>query len=257
MFTAKSNLSYESSRNRMIWMALTFQAGYINAGGFLACHRFVTHTTGFATFFGVSLAHGNQNEAIGMATVPVFFLLGTMLSAFFVDRRENLNLRPFYNHVFFLMSFFMGTVSIVGISGGFSIFGDEITTSQDYSLLALLCLTSGLQNAAITTAFGATVRTTHLTGITTDLGIGLVRVFSGSHGNSQPRENEIKANIMRISIILAFIFGSWIGAMAFTQFHYAGFLLPTLISTAIWLLSLFLSRHIPIENPFKKRNGVL
>lgn len=250
MFTGKSNLSYDSTTHRLIWMILTFQAGFINAGGFLACHRFVTHTTGFATFFGASLARMHFQEALGMATVPIFFLGGAMLSAFFVDRRMNLNERPFYSHVFFLMSFFMTVVTVVGTNNGFGHFGDELKIAHDYSLLVLLCLTSGLQNAAITTAFGAIVRTTHLTGITTDLGIGIIRVLFQAH-KSQPRKNEIKANIMRISIILAFILGSWIGSIVFLSEQYEGFIVPTIISLCVWLFSLYQNRHIPIENPLR------
>ena len=48
----------------------------------------------------------------------------------------------------------------------FGEFGEEVRLKRDYFFLALLCAASGLQNAAITTASGATVRTTHLTGLT-------------------------------------------------------------------------------------------
>ncbi len=47
------------------WFLLSFNAGCINAGGFLATGRFVSHVTGFATFFGVDLAnreHGSVGE---------------------------------------------------------------------------------------------------------------------------------------------------------------------------------------------------
>ena len=35
------------------WFLLAFLGGHVNAGGYLACHRFVSHVTGFATLAGV------------------------------------------------------------------------------------------------------------------------------------------------------------------------------------------------------------
>jgi len=41
MLWNSDSLSHSSKRNVAIWLSLTFQAGVINAGGVLACHRFV------------------------------------------------------------------------------------------------------------------------------------------------------------------------------------------------------------------------
>ena len=70
----------------------------------------------------------------------------------------------------------------------------------------------------ITSAFGAVVRTTHLTGITTDLGIGLVRLFtSSSLGDlaGPTRQRESRATIMRVGIISFFILGSTFSSFIF------------------------------------------
>jgi uncharacterized membrane protein YoaK (UPF0700 family) len=47
-------------------MMMAFQAGVLNIGGFMACHRFVSHVTGFATFFGYELNTNDSYHAIGM-----------------------------------------------------------------------------------------------------------------------------------------------------------------------------------------------
>jgi hypothetical protein len=107
----------------------------------------------------------------------------------------------------------------------FGIFGAAVRMDQDFFLLALLCAASGLQNAAVTTSTGAAARTTHLTGITTDLGIGLVRTVFRLHDPSQ-RAIEIAKNRTRIGTILAFGAGGAAGAALFLQINYAGFLLP-------------------------------
>lgn len=237
MLSGSTTLSYDSPMNKSIWLSLAFQAGSINVGGFLACHRFVTHTTGFATLFGAEVAQKNWINAFGFVTVPLFFLAGAMLSAFFVDRRIILGQKPNYHHVFFLMTLFMIVITYVGLRDGFGAFGDEIRLSHDYSFIALLSLTSGLQNAIITTAFGAIVRTTHLTGLTTDLGIGLVRLIFNLQ-NPEKKQQEWKANIMRASIIFSFVLGSAFAGFIFLKGQYIGFLIPVTISGSLFLLSL-------------------
>ena len=88
-------------------------------------------------------------------------------------------------------------------------------------------------------ASGLLVRTTHLTGITTDLGVGLMRMFYPRLKDEQ-KLTELKLNVLRMGTISAFIFGSILGGAAFSRFHFAGFLLPTGIS---FTLALYSWRH--------------
>ena len=209
-------------------MILAFQAGSINVGGFMACHKFVTHTTGFATAFGAELAMGALPAALGMATVPIFFLAGAMISAIFVDRQLALMRPARYNLLFMMIVVFMLFVTFLGVSGALGKFGDPYGGWADYTLLALLCLTSGIQNAAVTSATSASssaIRTTHLTGITTDLGIGIVRVLSKGFSNAV-KETEWRTNITRMGLIGFFILGSTLGAFIFIQSNFWGFLVP-------------------------------
>lgn len=236
----------QSRQSMVLCLVLSFQAGWINTGGFLACHRFVTHTTGFATMFGVELVSRNIATAIGMLSVPLFFLCGAMISAFFIDRNlqfpsqdknEDFEGRaPDFSSVFFLMMLTLAIVCAAGLLGKFGQFGEPLALTRDYILLSLLCLTSGLQNALVTTAYGGVVRTTHLTGLTTDLGIGIVRVL---FPKSEMKKNlEIKANTLRLLIIGHFILGSTLAGFLFVMVEYAGFLIPLIISTSLFFMSL-------------------
>lgn len=228
-----------TSWNLFRWSSLSCQAGFINAGGLLACHRFVTHTTGFATQFGVEFAQKKWIDALGMLTVPIFFLSGSMISAFFVDRKINHNENANYFFLFFLISFLLCIVTTFGEIGFFGQFGLPLDIQVDYALIAILCLVSGIQNAAITTASGAVIRTTHMTGLTTDLGIGIVRMFDSRLQNQTSKQKEeAKANLIRISLIFGFILGSILGSICFINLQYLAFGLPAALSAglAIWTL---------------------
>jgi uncharacterized membrane protein YoaK (UPF0700 family) len=233
MFSGQ-NLSHYSPKNAAIWLSLAFQAGAINAGGFLACHRFVTHTTGFATLFGTELAYKNWFGAVGILSVPIFFLIGSMIAGYFVDHRLLEGKHPDYPVVLFLMTVFMMIVTVGGLMGAFGEFGEELALTRDYALLALLTMTCGIQNAMVTSVFGAVIRTTHLTGITTDLGIDLVRIMTGTYRHT--KSDEIRATWMRIGIIASFVAGSF-AAIVYVSAEYWGFAIPTLISLILFILS--------------------
>jgi uncharacterized membrane protein YoaK (UPF0700 family) len=208
---------------------MAFQAGFLNTGGFMACHRFVSHVTGFATFFGIEASHGNFNGALGMLAVPVFFLVGSMIAGELIDIRIKLHKKPKYFLTFGLMFFLILFVLVSGIAGMFGDFGQPLDIKGDYILLAVLCMVCGIQNATITTVSKSIVRTTHLTGITTDLGIGLIRVLHRQKFNFT-MDDEAKANLMRFGIITSFGLGSVIGALTFLKYGYYGFSIPVATS---------------------------
>lgn len=237
MLHNSESISSYSRSNIAIWMVMAFQAGLLNMGGFMACHRFVSHVTGFATFFGYELSQVNYSAAFGMLTVPLFFLIGAMVSGHLVDVRLRQKKHPQYYSVFGLMTLLILIVLVGGVFGQFGKFGEPIEVTSDYVLLALLCLTCGIQNATITSVSRSVVRTTHLTGITTDLGIGLMRVFSKNQ-SAEEKAHESRANHMRMGIIGFFVLGSVVAGFMFSHFQYYGFILPFLTSGNLFLAML-------------------
>jgi uncharacterized membrane protein YoaK (UPF0700 family) len=229
MIYGNESISHYSKGNVAIWMSMAFQAGLLNIGGFLACHRFVSHVTGFATFFGVEVNRRSHNEALGMLFVPLFFLLGAMISGQLVDVRLKLHLKPRYYISFGIIFALLLAVFAGGMTGFFGAFGEPLALSRDYTLLSLLCLVCGIQNGTITTASKAVVRTTHLTGITTDLGLGLMRVLNRGKLKEEI-SGEGRANLMRIGLIFFFGLGSILGGFVFGRFGYLGFAIPLLSS---------------------------
>jgi uncharacterized membrane protein YoaK (UPF0700 family) len=189
------------------WLVLTFLAGAVNAGGFLAFERFVTHMTGFATLAGIAAAQGDVWGLLSALTVPVFFVVGVMAAASMTLRRRRYGL-------------VMGIVCVCLLVVAHGLAGD-------YLPVALLCFASGLQNGAVANASGSTVRTTHMTGVTTDLGLGLVAML-GAH----PAERATLRRLVffRLATLLAFACGSAAGGYAFLQYGLRAFLLPAALA---------------------------
>lgn len=238
MIFGNESISTYTRSNMSIWMLLAFQAGILNIGGFLACRTFVSHVTGFATLIGESLGKEDLFHAFGMLLVPGAFFAGCMLSGVLVDLRLKLRKKPKYHIVFGVLFALLLFVDIASFNGLFGTFGQSSESTGDYTLLALLCLICGIQNGTITLVSKSVVRTTHLTGVTTDLGIGLVRILNKKRlGNLI--ENEGAANWMRAGIIFFFVFGSSVGAVIFQRFGYRGFIFPTIISGLLFVATFY------------------
>lgn len=219
---------------------MALQAGFLNMGGLLACHRFVSHISGFGTLVPYEFETDGFSAALGMVAVPICFLLGSALSGFLVDLRLKLRRSPRYYVAFGMIWILLLLILFLGESGHFGRFGEPLSMARDYALLMVLSFTCGIQNGTITTVSKSVIRTTHLSGITTDLGIGLVRVLYRKKLEGQIVD-EGKANLMRIGIIAFFMMGSWMGYEAFSEYEFRGFVIPIFTSGALFFSMVYFS----------------
>ena len=116
--------------------------------------------------------------------------------------------------------------------------GSRLEQTRDYTLLILLSLVCGIQNGTVTTVSKAVIRTTHLTGITTDLGLGIVRFLNREKLRGEIT-NEGQANLMRVGIIVSFIAGSSVGGFLFNRFGFGGFSVPVCTSGILFTLMVY------------------
>lgn len=223
----KDQDSIYERRNLFIWFLLAFQGGALNAGGFLAVHRFVSHVTGFATLVGVAGSKFEWGTMFGMFMVPIFFLAGVLISAWNIERQRMKNNTPRYTFIFSIIFFNILILFLLGCLGFLGEFGVTENWQIEYFILFLLAFTCGLQNTVITSASGSVIRTTHLTGLTTDFGIGVIRLWTN---RKDINRNELFANWCRFGIYWSFLFGSLVSAILFINFKFFGFLLPLAIS---------------------------
>lgn len=222
-------------RVQFSWINLSFTAGAINAGGFLSCQRFVSHVTGFVTISGLNFGQHGWQEALSALSIPGFFLLGAVISAFLTE--DEASGPEFLKRFAPTMAIVVGTLLLImvfGSLGFFGPFGESQAIQADYILIALLCLICGIQNAAVTSLTGASVRPTHLTGTTTDIGIGFVRALRNK-SDPDVHRREVRTNWRRVNLVLAFVTGVMIGSVFFFRLSYWGFILPLVTS----LISMF------------------
>ena len=227
-------------KNRFTWALLAFQGGYINVGGLLTVHIFVSHITGFSAHLSTSLIQGELRHSIYFLFVPIFFLIGAFFSSIFTEVRKKSHKPPVYVHILSVLSLIFLIITVLGFFGFFGQFGEPFESLRDFILLSVLAFACGSQNAIFTHYSKSIIRTTHLTGITTDLGIGLAKSIVSKD------KNEHYLNRIRIDLIISFIFGSILAAFLFPKLHYLGFLVPAVISLVVGLRLYYTRKHTTI-----------
>ncbi len=205
---------------------MSFFAGSMNAISFIGFGTFATHVTGFATLFGLNVASNHFRNAFAALSVPLFFLAGSIISGLCVEARVRRQLKPHYDYVMYFSSFFLSTACIIGTFRTPIINPSYLHIENNFVVLSLICLTSGLVNAALSYSSRTTVRITHLTGVTTDLGRGIAEMIALRFSGLKESHNDMRMNRLRALTILSFALGSVFGGYLYIWAQFAGLLIP-------------------------------
>lgn len=186
-------------------------AGLINAIGLLGLQHPISHVTGNASLFATSLVRGDYVELSTTGLLALMFFIGAVIGGFVVQQ-STARLGRRYGAALAIESALLFAAAFYLERGGVS----------GMYLAAIAC---GLQNAMVTTYSGAIVRTTHMTGVTTDIGIAVGHLLRG------------KAVAPRYFLLLGallsgFVGGGILGANLFSHWRFAALLLPAVITGA-------------------------
>ena len=220
----------------ILWVLLSFKAGYLNAAGFLATGRFVSHITGFGTMMGVSMAHEDYYFGIELLIIPLSFIIGSSIPAWILDWHFDEKKIPPYPIVQSLITVFLGIIFFCGIFGAFGDFSTVEDDLHDIVLIGLLCFVCGMKNGLTTWASYGKIRTTHLTGIATDIGLNFPKLFRKKKMSRFPEGSRV--NNVRVATFMSFSVGSLVAAFIFPKYDYYGFCLPFVLSVGLLTISI-------------------
>lgn len=218
--------------NRHLGYFLAFIAGAINAGGFLAVHQYTSHMTGIVSSMADHLALGLFRPVLAGLGVLLSFLIGAACSAVMVNysRRRQLHSEyalPLLLEAVLLLCFGLLGAKLSQIDGLF--------VSLTVMLLGFIM---GLQNAVITKISKAEIRTTHITGIVTDIGIELGKLTYWNR-HQFPHTTPVIANRSRLALLsllaVFFFVGGVLGALGF---KYVGYIATVPLACLLVLLAI-------------------
>ena len=203
---------------------LAFMAGIINVVGLLGFeHQAVTHLTGTTSMLAVSLASLDFPGATHFSAIIGSFIAGTVLSGFIIQD-STLKLGRRYGIALLLESILLAIA---------------VPLLRHHQAAGVYCACSacGLQNAMVSTYSGAVIRTTHLSGMLTDLGIFLGHFLRGMPVDSRRLR-------LCFLIISAFLAGGIAGAYSFHRIDYSTLFIPSgLAALASLVYGLYTLRH--------------
>ena len=203
---------------RWVWVGaglLACVAGMVNVVGYLSFEQqAVTHLTGTTTLLGEAVAKRDLHAISRLAGVALAFMAGAALSGMIVQD-STLKLGRRYGVALVLESLLLFAAIPLFMQGRLA----------GPLLAAMAC---GLQNAMATTYSGAVIRTSHLSGMFTDLGIGLGHALRG-----MPLQ---KRRLLLCGLIISgFFTGAVLGALLFVRFGYGALAVPATITGSIGL----------------------
>jgi len=188
--------------------ALALIAGCINAIGLLGFdHQSVSHLSGTATIFGAGIFKNPASVSIHLAGVLFSFFIGALLAGFLLHG-TTLKLGLHYDTALVAEALLI-LLALFLLSRG---------SSYGHFAASAAC---GLQNGLATAYSGAIIRTTHVTGIFTDIGIMFGSLLRG-------QAFDRRKLVLFVIIISGFISGGTAGALLFQQLEFDSLYFPAI-----------------------------
>lgn len=212
----------EESMNRHLACFLAFIAGAADVGGLLALGQYTSHVSGVVAGMAAQVASGSGALFLAGLAVAASFLAGAVLTTLLVrwGRRHALESE-------FALPLVVESLLLLA----FSLAGRGFARAD----VGLLAFAMGLQNAMITKISDAVIRTTHLTGMVTDIGIALGRIASPLPDPALPSSgSELSGLRLHASLVALFFCGGCAGAAGF---RYVGFLFALPLALVLFCLA--------------------
>ncbi|CAG4889274.1 YoaK family protein [Paraburkholderia saeva] len=197
--------------NRRLGRWLAFVAGAANAGGFLAVGQYTSHMSGIVSSMADNLALGEIGLVTAGLASLLAFLSGAATSAILINWGRRRDAHSLYATPLMLEAVLLMCFGLVGARL------DSHHLLSVTATVAGLCFVMGLQNAIITKVSRAEIRTTHVTGLVTDIGIelGKMAYWNAPGSVALPVCSDRQKLLLLSSLLGMFLVGGLIGALGF------------------------------------------
>ncbi|QIE25595.1 hypothetical protein SBC1_51330 (plasmid) [Caballeronia sp. SBC1] len=218
--------------NRRLGRWLAFIAGAANAGGFLAVGQYTSHMSGIVSALADNLAVGDLGLVVAGLSSLAAFMTGAATSAIMINWGRRRRAQSEY-----ALPLMLEAVLLLC----FGLLGSNLENNRFLfvpATVGLLCYVMGLQNAIITKISKAEIRTTHMTGIVTDIGIEIGKLFYWNVSESGPGVTAVRADRSRLRLLVSLLGMFFIGGLAGALgFKYVGFISTLPLSAMLVVLA--------------------
>ena len=183
---------------------LSLNSGFINSICIIAHGQGVTHVTGSLTYFGISLASNNSVMALNYFCIICCYIFGASITGYFTTTATP-----------FALGFEYGPLFIIGgilllIACIFEYSYNDNESAKSYLYVFFCAMGSGLQNGITTIYSNNVLRTTHMTGTATDIGLVLGTI-------AHAKNDEIWRLYVLVPSFITYFLGACFGASIFNS----------------------------------------
>ena len=230
----KYSNSRSLSDNIKLGTLTAFSAGMVNIGSLLLFFSFSSNVTGHYAILASEIVKGNLYQIAVVFSWIFLFFFGSFVSNLIVIHFNQKNAYLAHAVPILLEIICLVTVGIYG-----QLYYKE-TLSETETLLALMLFAMGLQNGLTASISNFTVKTTHLTGTTTDLGILFSMFTKEEYRNNVALKGKAK---LLLSIAFAYLSGAIVAGftymhLGFKMFYVVSVVLVVIISYDLYKLRL-------------------
>lgn len=221
VFVAQAHSFTQQAR---LAITLAWVAGYANVIAILTCGHVISHVSGTTSDLGFRVAKGNWALAGFALYLLMTFVVGAVISGLTTELGRQRGWESIY-----VLPMAIEALMLSGFAVGVEVLDEGMKAAGPglYVMTGLASAAMGLQNATITRISSGVVRTTHVTGVLTDLGLEVAQVWywlrdrrakargSSTHGVRQ--EASARQLLLLLSIMGSFALGAGLATVAFAE----------------------------------------
>jgi uncharacterized membrane protein YoaK (UPF0700 family) len=222
----------DSRLDRKLAFALAAVAGGLNAAAFHEVGFFSANMTGNVSAVSSLVAVGQWAHGLGYLAIVLAFIMGAMVSTMVIGAGLRRGMVTIYAHVILAEGALLALLGLARMA---------LDRPVGVPLLIVgLAFLMGLQNAIVTHISDARVRTTHVSGMATDIGIGLARLADILRGKADAADQQAIVTRLRLhgGTVMSFLLGGMAGVLTWRfagdlSFAGAGLLLALVATISI------------------------
>ena len=213
-------------------------AGALNTAAFETVGFFSANMTGNVSSLSDHLAKANLHVGLFFLLIVLLFIAGSSVSTLIINSGRRRQIRGIYAINILLEGLALLVLGIIESWFSFSESGVLLVLSLSFLM--------GLQNAVVTRISNARVRTTHVSGTATDIGIELAMLLDVLRRKESPKDAPLYLERLKLHFftVMAFLLGGVMGILLLNALSYKLLILIGVLLTALALTALQRAGHI-------------
>jgi uncharacterized membrane protein YoaK (UPF0700 family) len=185
--------------------SLAFVAGGVNSAGYLGFGYFSANMTGNVSLISDHISAGDIYLGLAFLGIVAMFMAGAFSASLFIQIGKRYRLRAIFALTLLAEAALLMGIGLYALIAGSSVSG--------LGTVGVISFSMGIQNAASTRISGSRVRTTHVSGVATDIGVGLAQLIepSDAHAGRHTRDRLL----LHSATVASFLVGGTAGVLCY------------------------------------------